>query len=63
MEIASFTAAPVSFGHDGVAAAWHQGLSFNLLYLRDTWIAQPIEHRTDNLRVLNSSPMLGVEPT
>jgi len=30
---------------------------------RGTWLAQPVEHVTLYLRVVGSSPMLGVEPT
>lgn len=31
--------------------------------LRGAWLAQSVEHRTLDLRVVSSSPTLGVEPT
>ena len=30
---------------------------------RGLWLAQPVEHVTLNLRVVNLSPMLGMKPT
>ena len=34
----------------------------NLKSLRGTWLAQSVEHKTLDLKVVRSSPRLGVEP-
>lgn len=38
-------------------------LQIRKLRFRGAWLAQLVEHLTLELRILSSSPMLGVEPT